>query len=334
MRFALFLLSRVLTYVLVIWIGMTTVFIVPRLMPTDPVSAMLGRVMSQGAFMEPAQVEAIRTSLTASFGLEGTLWEQYLGFMKRVFISFDFGPSLAMFPTPVTDLIAKALPWSLALLLASTLIAWILGNTIGLLAGYHRLKVYSKFLEGFAVLVYPIPYYILALILIILFGYVWGILPTTFSMSPMLKPWTLEYVWAAVYNSILPAMSIVVVNFGWWFLSMKALSSTLSEEEYVDFAKLKGVGEGRIMSRYVAQNAVLPQITMLALVLGGVFNGALITEILFSYPGVGTLIYSAVLQADYNLLMGTISLSILAVSTATFVVDLFYPFLDPRIRYR
>ncbi len=118
--------------------------------------------------------------------------------------------------------------------------------------------------------------------------------------------------------------------------SLVTFSSTLlAEEEYVDFAKLKGVGEGRIASRYGgAANAILPQITMLALVLGGVFNGALITEILFSYPGVGSLIYSAVLQADYNLLMGTISLSILAVSTATFVVDLIYPFIDPRIRYR
>ncbi len=332
MRFAGFLLSRILTYILVVWIGITTVFFVPRFMPGDPVEAMLGRVMSQGAFMEPEQVEALRQSLSASFGLEGTLWQQYLGFLSRVFLTGDFGPSLAMFPTPVNDLIAKAIPWSLFLLLTSTVIAWIIGNTIGLLAGYHSNKTYSRFLEGFAVTVYPIPYYILALILIILFVYVRPIFPLSFSVQGKFP--SLQFISSAIFNSILPALSIVIVGFGWWVLSMKALSSSIAEEDFVYFAKLKGVGEGRIMGQYVLRNAILPQITMLALVLGGVFNGALITEILFGYPGLGTLIYTAVLQTDYNLLMGTITLSIVAVATATLVVDLIYPFFDPRIRYR
>jgi peptide/nickel transport system permease protein len=331
-RFAGFLLSRILTYILVVWIGITTVFFVPRFMPGDPVEAMLGRVMSQGAFMEPEQVEALRQSLSVSFGLEGTLGQQYLGFLSRVFLTGDFGPSLAMFPTPVNELIGKAIPWSLFLLLTSTIIAWIIGNTIGLLAGYHSNKTYSRLLEGIAVTVYPIPYYILALILIILFVYVRPIFPLSFSVQGKFP--SLQFIGSAIFNSILPAFSIVIVGFGWWVLSMKALSSSIAEEDFVHFAKLKGVGEGRIMGQYVLRNAILPQITMLALVLGGVFNGALITEILFGYPGLGTLIYTAVLQTDYNLLMGTISLSIVAVATATLVVDLIYPFFDPRIRYR
>lgn len=332
MRFAVFLLSRFLIYLLVLWVGITTVFLVPRFLPSDPVEAMLGRVLTQGAVMEPAQVEAIRQSLTAAFGLEGTLWDQYIGFLKRVLITGDFGPSLAMFPTPVTALIRKALPWSLFLLLSSTIIAWLIGNTIGLLAGFHSDKLYSRILEGIAVLLYPIPYYILALVLIILFVYVKPIFPLSFSVQGRFP--SPQFIASAIFNSILPGLSIVIVGLGWWVLSMKALSSSIAQEDFVYFARLKGVGAGRIMTHYILRNAILPQITMLALVLGGVFNGALITEILFAYPGLGTLIYTAVLQADYNLLMGTITLSIIAVATATFVVDLLYPFFDPRIRYR
>lgn len=332
MRFAAFILSRILTYFMVIWIGITTVFIVPRFMPGDPVEAMLGRVMSQGAFMEPEQVEALRQSLSASFGLEGTLWEQYISFMKRIFLTGDFGPSLAMFPTPVSELILRALPWSLFLLLTSTLIAWLIGNAVGLIAGYHSERGYSRILEGIAVLVYPIPYYILALILIILFVYVWPIFPLSFSVRGQFP--SLQFIGSAIYNSILPGLSIVIVAFGWWMLSMKALSSSIAEEDFVYFADLKGVSDGKIMGQYVLRNAILPQVTMLALVLGTVFNGALITEILFGYPGVGSLIYTAVLQSDYNLLMGAISLSIVAVATTTLIVDLIYPFLDPRIRHK
>lgn len=332
MYFVRFLVSRLITYVLVIWIGITVVFFVPRFLPTSPVEAMLGRVMSQGAFMEPEQVQAMRETLTQAFGLEGTLLEQYTGFFRRIFVTGDFGPSLAMFPTSVNDLIGRALPWTLGLLMLSTLIAWVIGNSIGLIAGYHRNKRYSKVMETVAILVYPIPYYISALILIILFVHLNPVFPLSFSVRG--TPFTWEFITSALYNSILPALSIVVVGFGWWVLSMKALSSGLTEEDFVYFAKLKGVREGGIMTRYVMRNALLPQITVLALQIGTIFNGALITEILFGYPGLGTLTHTAVLQSDYNLLMGTITISIIAVATATLVVDIIYPLFDPRIQHR
>lgn len=332
MYFARFLVSRLITYVLVIWIGITVVFLVPRFLPTSPVEAMLGRIMSQGAYMEPEQVEAMRATLTETFGLEGTLLEQYVGFFRRIFITGEFGPSLSMFPTSVNDLIGRALPWTLGLLLTSTVIAWIVGNFIGLIAGYQRNKRYSKAMEIIAILVYPVPYYIAALVLIILFIHINPIFPLAFSVRG--EPFSMEFIGSAIYNSILPAMSIVVVGFGWWVLSMKALSSGIAEEDFVYFAKLKGVGGGKIMTRYVARNALLPQVTVLALQIGTIFNGALITEILFGYPGLGTLTHTAVLQSDYNLLMGTISISIIAVATATLVVDIMYPLFDPRIQHR
>ena len=333
MRFVTFLLSRLVTYALVVWIGVTMVFLVPRFLPSSPVEAMLAKVASQGQYMEAAQIEALRTSLMETFGLRGTLFQQYTGFFKRVLLTGDFGPSFSAFPTPVSRLVGQALPWSLGLLLTSSVIGWILGNAIGLVAAYRKQTFAGKTLEMVAMLIYPIPYYILALVLIILFTYVWKIFPFSFYIDGS-KPFGLGLIGDIVYQSTLPALSIIAVNLGWWVISMKALATSIGEEDFVTFARLKGVSEPRIMTHYVARNAMLPQVTILALRLGTIFNGALITEILFGFPGVGTLIYSSAVQADYNLMLGTISFSVIAVSTATLIVDLAYPLLDPRIRYR
>ena len=333
MRFVTFLLSRLVTYVLVVWIGVTMVFLVPRFLPSSPVEAMLAKVASQGQYMEAAQIEALRTSLMETFGLRGTLFQQYTGFFKRVLLTGDFGPSFSAFPTPVSRLVGQALPWSLGLLLTSSVIGWLLGNAIGLVAAYRRQTLAAKTLEMVAMLIYPIPYYILALVLIILFTYVWKIFPFSFYIDGS-KPFGLGLIGDIVYQSTLPALSIIAVNLGWWVISMKALATSIGEEDFVTFARLKGVSEPRIMTHYVARNAMLPQVTILALRLGTSFIGALITEILFGFPGVGTLIYSSAVQADYNLMLGTISFSVIAVSTATLIVDLAYPLLDPRIRYR
>jgi peptide/nickel transport system permease protein len=332
MRFLSFFVARTLTFILVVWIGVTTVFFIPRLLPTNPVDSMMGRISAQGAFMTPQASQAMRASLTDLFGLKGSIFTQYVHFLQRVFITHDFGPSLAMYPTPVSTLIGNAVPWTLGLLLTSTLLAWVIGNLIGLLAGYRSTKISSRILEAVSMFVYPIPYYILALVLLILFTYVFPIFPISNSIVGDGLTW--EHIQSILYNSLLPALSIVIVGIGWWVLSMKALASDIAEEDYVQFARLKGLGDARIMTRYVLPNAILPQVTVLALQLGSVFSGALITEVLFSYPGLGTLTFNAIIQSDYNLIMGTISLSVVAVAFAAYVIDLLYPFLDPRIRLR
>jgi peptide/nickel transport system permease protein len=255
------------------------------------------------------------------FGLEGTLLEQYTGFLRRVFLTFDFGPSLSNYPTPVGTLIARALPWSLGLMLTALLISWTLGNLIGLLAGYHNKKAVSKAIETTAMILYPIPYYILALLLVILFAYIWPIFPFVFQVSG--EPGTIPWMISVAYNSFLPLMAIVTVSLGWWIISMKAMAIDTKEEDYVQYARYRGVDDRKVMVGYVARNAVLPQVTVLALSIGGVFGGSLITEI-----------YRAILSSDYNLILGTVSLSIVAVATATLVLDLVYPFIDPRIRYK
>ena len=330
MQFVFFLAGRLVSYVLVMLTGMTVVFIVPRFLPTDPVEALLARMLANSQFMEPSAVDAMRQSLSDAFGLSGTLAAQYGRFMERVLFTGDFGPSLSMYPTSVNALVRQALPWTVGLLGSATLIAWAGGNLIGLLAGYRPQRRLSRALEAVAIVLYPIPYYIFSLLLIILFCYVWPIFPLT----TMVRGTAPSPVWivSVLYNSLLPGLSLVVGHVGWWLISMKALSSSIAEEEFVQYARLRGVADRRIMIHYVARNALLPQITFLALQLGLIFSGAIITEILFSYPGLGTLIYQAVTQGDYNLMMGTITLSIFAVATATLLVDLAYPLLDPRVR--
>lgn len=332
MQFIKFLLPRLVTYVLVVWISVTIIFFVPRFVPGSPVEAVLGRLMSTGTTMDPKLVATMRATLTELFGLEGTPWEQYTSFLRRVFVTFDFGPSLSNYPTPVTSLILRALPWSLGLLLTSLAISWTLGNLIGLLAGYHNNSGASKAIETVAMVIYPIPYYILALLLVIVFAYIWPIFPFVFQVAG--EPGTWPYALSVAYNSFLPVLSIVLVSLGWWIISMKAMAIDTKEEDFVQYAKYRGVNDNKVMVGYVARTAILPQVTVLALSIGGVFGGALITEILFGYPGVGTLIYRAILSSDYNLIVGAVSLSIVAVATATLVLDIVYPFIDPRIRYK
>lgn len=331
MKFFKFLSSRLITFVFVIILGMTAVFFIPRFMPSDPVEAMLGQMTSKSSSMDVAAIDAMRKTMNENFGLEGTLGEQYFGYMNRVIFTQDFGPSLTMYPIPVKELIANSLPWTMGLLGISTIISWLIGNGIGLLAGIRKDKIYSKILEGIAICIYPIPYYIFALTLIMLFAYVFPIFPLSANFNVSGFSW--QSVKTIVWNSLLPALSLILTGTGWWVISMTTLSRNTNEEDFVAFARMKGLSERKVISRYVLPNTILPQITMLALQIGTIFNGALITEILFNYPGIGSLIYRGILQADYNLIMGTITISIFAVTTATLIVDLLYPFIDPRVRY-
>jgi peptide/nickel transport system permease protein len=230
------------------------------------------------------------------------------------------------------DFILRALPWTLGLLAMTTLISWTLGNLVGLLAGYFHDSKIATALEVFGIVLYPIPYYIVALVLILLFAYIWPIFPLTTTIRP--GPLTLTKIGTILHNSILPALTIILASLGWNILSMKALSFANKEEGYVTFARLKGTPPRTIMFSYVFRNSILPQITALSLSLGAIFNGALLTEILFSYPGMGLLMRTAAGAGDFNMMYGTITISIFAVATAALIIDLLYPLFDPRIRYR
>jgi peptide/nickel transport system permease protein len=325
--------KRLALYFAVLFIGLSITFLLPRLMPANPIDGYIGQLQSraQGS-LTPEAIADLRINLEQLYGLEGDLFTQYLAYLERVFLKLDFGPSFTYYPQPVSTMIVNALPWTLTLLLVSTTIAWVLGNVVGLVAGYFHTKKAATILEVVGILLYPIPYYILAVSVILLLAYIIPIFPLapTFPVGEM----TLQKVGMIIYSSLLPALTLVLAGFGWNILSMKALAVATTEEPYVVFARLKGTSNWTRMFRYVFRNAMLPQVTALALSLGTIFNGALLTEILFAFPGMGLIMRTAASSGDYNVLYGAIAISIIAVATAGLVIDLIYPLLDPRIRHK
>ncbi|MFN4223892.1 MAG: ABC transporter permease [Fervidobacterium nodosum] len=329
-----YFLPRLLVSLLVIYVGITLVFFIPRMLPTDPVQQFIGRLTSQGTYMDPESTQRMIKTLKELYGLEGSLWEQYINFLGR-FIRGDFGPSYYQFPTPVIVLIKQSLPWTIGLMLSTTILAWIIGNVIGALAGYYSNKRWVKILDSIGMIIRPMPYYIFALSLLLIFGYLLPIFPIRGGFPIGAK---FRFDWYSILMllkySFLPSMSLLIIGIFVWFQATKLVVQTIKSEDYVKYAKLAGVPQRRIVYKYVFKNAILPQMTGLTLSLGQIFGGALITEMVFSYPGLGTLLYNAIFTGDYNLLMGITSMSILFIAISVLLLDLLYPLMDPRIRYK
>ena len=329
--YAAYLLRRVAQFVLVVFIGINISFVVTHATPIDPVEQTIAATTAFGS-TSPEAIAMMRQSLRELYGLEGSLWQQYAVFWKRVAV-LDFGPSLSAFPTPVSDLIWRALPWTVGLLVVATTISWVLGNLLGGLAGYFRynrgLRIAGVLAMGF----HPIPYYIVAFVLVIVFGYLWPVLPISGgSQMNLAHGFTLEFAGSVLRHSVLPVLSLVLVGLGGWFMGMRSLVSNIVSEDYVVYAELGGVARSRILRSYVMRNALVPQVTGLAMSLGHIFNGAIITEQVFGYPGIGSLLVSAVHAGDYSLVLGLTTVSIVAVAFAVLLLDMLYPFLDPRVK--
>lgn len=329
-----YLVPRLIQYVLVIWLGITIVFFIPRLLPTDPVETQISTLQTQGAYLDPAAMEKMVSTLQEMYGLKGGLLEQYVSFWKRLFTG-DFGPSLFMYPTPVIQLIGRALPWTFGLLLVSTVLGWIIGNISGGLTGYFTRSRILKIIDGVAMFVRPIPYYIMALMLIILFAYLLPIFPLGGGFPIGVE---ISLTWSVfkdiLKHAFLPLMSLMLLSAAIWHQTMRLIVQSVKDEDYIRYAKIGSVKEQTIFARYVMRNAILPQITGLTLSLGQIFGGALITEIVFAYPGIGFLLFRAIVGTDYNLIMGITTISIVAIITGILIIDLLYPLFDPRIRFK
>jgi len=328
-----YLVPRLVQYVLVVFCGITAVFFIPRLTGQDPVLEIIAQIQAQGASLDPLAVRNLMETLKELYGLKGSLFEQYLTMWRRVF-TFDFGPSFFQFPTPVAQLLRVYLPWTIGLFATSTVLSWVLGNIIGGIAGYFSGKSWSKILDAVIMVIRPIPHYIFGVVLLILFAYVWPLFPARGLSIGRGMTLNLELVLAILRGSFLPALTLVILGGVVWFQQMKLLVQNVKREDFVEYARVGGVKERRVVFRYVLKNAMLPQVTQLALALGQVFSGVLIVEMVFSYPGMGLLLYRGVTRGDYNLVMGITVLSILTIATAVLLLDLLYPLLDPRIRHR
>jgi peptide/nickel transport system permease protein len=331
--FALYALKRVGQFVLVVFIGVNIAYVITHATPIDPVEQSIATVTAYGN-TSPDAIAMMRVSLRELYGLNGGPVEQYVNFWRRI-VTADFGPSLSAFPTPVGTLIARALPWTMGLLLTATLLTWVVGNLLGGYAGYYRDNAAFKAMGVVAMGLHPIPYYIVAFSLLVVFGYLWPVLPITGgSAMKMNQVVDFNHVLSILQHSILPALSLMLIGVGSWFLGMRSLVSNVVTEDYVTYAELGGVGHQRILYSYVMRNALVPQVTGLAMSLGHIFNGAIITEQIFGYPGVGSLLVGAVYAGDYGLVLGVTTISIIGVSAAVLAIDLVYPLLDPRVEAR
>ncbi|MCD6419710.1 MAG: ABC transporter permease, partial [Synergistetes bacterium] len=322
-------------YMIVIILGITIVFIIPRLTPIDPVQMTLQRMTAVAQqYMEPEELLRMKEDLIDLYGLRGSLFEQYLNFWKQL-LRGNLGPSLANFPTPVVEIIATSLPWTATLLAVSTLLGWIIGNILGGIAGYFSEKKWAQGLSTIAMCIYPIPYYIMALTLVVLLCYVFSIFPLMGGHGIGLQPsFSWEFISSALTHSFLPAFSLIIIGIGRNFLFMRAITSTVVASDYVTYAEAAGVPQRKVLFQYVIRNSLLPQVTYLAMSLGGIFGGALVTEYVFSYPGLGRVLQIAILNGDFNLMMGIVFFSIIGVTTGALIIDLLYPLFDPRIRYK
>jgi peptide/nickel transport system permease protein len=332
------LLNRSLVTIVTLLVAFNLSYLLLRAVPTSAVDAMLGAIAQLGQRIDPEEYMRLRTLLLELFGLTGSPLDQYLTYLRR-FFTLDFGPSFLAFPTPAREIVVRYLPWTVGLLVIATMISWIIGNMLGVLVSFIRAKAVSRIFENIAIILYPIPYYIFSLVLI----YVFAFLIPIFSLSPASMPQVrigsvqelLDLMLYLIKVTSLPAISIIVISaFGWWFISSRTLSLFTMTEDYVIFARLRGIDIGRIRSKYVLRSIMVPQVTALALSLGSIFSGALVTEYVFAYPGLGSLLYQAIVLGDYPVALTIMSLSLIGIAIATWFLDtIVYYIVDPRIRY-
>ena len=326
-----YIIPRILQWALVIFIGVTLTFLIPRLSPINPVQNAVGRLTAFQSLSPEASL-ALQESLEDLYGLNGTLLEQYIAFWQRV-LSGNLGPSFTSFPMTVNAMIANGIWWTVGLLATSILISWFLGILLGTLAGYFPNRWWAKLMEGTVIVIYPVPCFIFAFILLMRYAYYSPIFPLVGGASG--KPgFSLGYLGSILHHSFLPAISVIIGATAFRFIMAKALTTRERTSDYVSFAETAALPKRTILGVFVIRNTMLPQVTDLALSLGAIFEGALVTEIVFSYPGVGSVLYNGIISADYNLIMGITLLSIVGIATASLLVDLTYPLFDPRVRLR
>lgn len=321
-----FILRRLGFYLVAFWLSITLNFLLPRLMPGDPVSRMLSR--SQGR-LDPEQIDSLRKMLGVD---DRPWWVQYPEYLWRT-VTGDYGVSISRFPTPVSDVIAQQLPWTILLGLTSLLIAVIIGNLLGILAAWRRGGFLDSFVPPFLVFIGSFPYFWLAMGLLYVFGVTLGWAPLRHAYSAGLAPdFSLVFISDVAAHLVLPALSIVLVSVGGWMLAMRNTMISTNSEDYILMAEAKGLRSNRIMLRYAARNAMLPAVTNIGMSIGFIVGGALLTEVVFAYPGVGYQLMGAVQGLDYPLMQGIFMTITIAVLVANFIIDIIYVRLDPRVR--
>lgn len=320
------LLRRISFYLVALWASITINFLIPRLAPGDPTGVLMARFQGR---MSPQAIY----SLQLQFGISNDpLWIQYGRYLVNL-LHGDLGTSFTYFPTPVATVLAQEVPWTLALVGVSVIISFTLGTLIGVLIAWRRGSLMDSILPPFLTFFSAIPYFWLALIALYVLAYTlnWFPLNGGYDTSVTVGP-NIDFLTSAITHALLPALTIVLASIAGWMLNMRNSMITTLTEDYVLLAEAKGLSEVRVMLAYAARNAILPNVTGFALSLGFVVGGSLLTEVVFSYPGIGYALLQAAQNSDYPLLQGIFLLIAVAVLGANFIADLAYVALDPRVR--
>lgn len=317
---------RLAFYVLAFWASITLNFFLPRLMPGDPGTAMFARLQGQ---VDPSQLESMRKAYGLS---DEPLINQYWNYLTSV-LRGDFGTSISSFPSPVIDVIRTSFFWTILLGLVALVISFALGSLLGVIGAWRRNGFVDSVLPPVLLFTGSFPYFWIATVALFFIGFKWQLLPLRHAYSDQLSPdFSLEFMLSVGKHLILPAGTIILVAIGGWMLGMRNAMISILSEDYIMMAEAKGLSQRRVMFSYAARNALLPSVTAFGMALGFVISGALVTEVVFAYPGLGYSLLVAVRQLDYPLMQGIFLMITLAVLVANLIVDLLYVRLDPRVR--
>lgn len=322
-----YLLRKIVFYIVALWAAVTLNFALPRMMPGNPMLALMAKFKGR---INPDALNAY----AKLFGLDQhtsmlTQYFQYIGQLAHG----DLGYSLGLYPETVTQALMQALPWTLFLLGTATVISFVIGTFIGIASAWHRGSALDSIAPPLFTLLGAFPYFWLALLALYFLAFQLGWFPLGHAYSDSVNGWSWANLPDILYHAVLPAFTIIITSIGGWLLGMRNNMITTLSEEYVKVAKAKGLSNFRVMMRYAARNAILPNVTSFALSLGFILSGAILTEIVFSYPGLGYTLFQAVGNEDYPMMQGTLLLIAVAVLIANFLADLVYVRLDPRARH-
>lgn len=321
-----FLLRRLAFYLAAFLAAATINFFLPRLMPGDPIEIMFS---SAGGELSLENLNALK--LTFGF-IDAPIHEQYLAYLQSVF-SGDLGRSIKYFPLPVTELLSRALVWTLGLVGLATLISFTLGTLLGITAAWRRGSRFDSIVSLLSIFSSSVPAVVVALITLFVFGYTLRWFPNGYAADPLLDPafsWT--YISSVLYHGTLPMLTMIIVLTGGFTVTMRNNMINLLGEDYIVMGRAKGLREQRVMLLYAARNALLPTVSSLAIAIGTVLGGALVVEVVFNYPGMGNTLYQAILARDYPVIQGQLLVMTAAMLISNFIVDLSYVLLDPRLK--
>lgn len=317
---------KAMIYAVTFVVAVTLSWLIPRLMPGDPISSMVAR---QGGVQQAESFRAMEEYYNRVFGFDLPLWRQYLNYWGEL-LQGNFGISVFAFPKPVGELITAALPYSIGLLLPAILLSWYVGNKLG--AAAARRRSLDNTVLPLSYLLTATPYVWMAILLSWALGVVWGAFPTAFGYDQTLVPqWSWMFIGSVLSHWFLPFLSLFLVLVGGWAIGMRNLVIYELETDYANYLYALGA-PNRLVRRYAFRNSLLPQLTGLALQLGVIVAGNIVTEVVFAYPGLGYLILQAIQRSDFFLLQGVLLFVVIGVLIANFLIDIAYVIVDPRTR--